>query len=91
MMYLNPAKKYEVIRRLKICKGHLDKVIRMVEADETCFKIIHQTRAVRFALKKVDQILLEDYLIYCLGDEIKPEGLQQEIHRAIAMFKKLDG
>ncbi len=91
MMYLDPAKKYKVIRRLKICKGHLDKVIRMIETDESCFKIIHQTRAVRFALKKIDQILLEEYLIYSLGDEIKNEQLKQEIRRAITMFRKLGG
>ena len=57
---------------------------------QPCFKIIHQTRAVRFALRKVDQILLEDYMVYCLSDEIKRAGLQQEIHRAVAMFKRLD-
>lgn len=59
----------------------------MVESDQPWFKIVHQTRAVRSALRKVDQILLEEYLVYCLGDEIKHDGLQQEIHRAIAMFK----
>jgi len=90
MMYLSPAKKYKVTRRLKICKGHLDKVIRMAEADEPCFKIIHQTRAIRFALKKVDQTLLEEYLVYCLGSEIKNEELKQEIHRVVAMFKRID-
>ncbi len=89
--YLSPAQKYKVVRRLKITRGQLGKIITMVESDQPCFKIVHQTRAVRFALKKVDQILLEEYLVYCLGDEIKREGLQQEIHRAIAMFKKLDG
>ena len=86
-MYLSPAKKYKVTRRLKI-QGHLDKVIRMVEADEDCFKITHQTRAVRFALKKVDQILLEEYLFYYVGGEIKNEKLKQEIHRTIAMLKR---
>lgn len=90
-MYLNPAQKYKVIRRLKITKGHLDKVISMIEADESVFKIIHQTRAVRFALKKIDQILLEEYLTYCVGDSIKSEELKQDIHRAVVMFKRLDG
>ena len=90
-MYLSPAQKFKVIRRLKISKGHLDKIIKMVESDESCFKIIHQTRAVRFALKKIDQILLEEFLTYCLGDTVKREELQQEVHRAIAMFKRIDG
>lgn len=89
--YLSPAQKYKVMHRLKIVRGHLGKVITMVETDQLCFKIIHQTRSVRFALKKIDQILLEEYLVYCLGDQIQREGLQQEIHRAIVMFKKLDG
>lgn len=87
MPYLSSDKKYKVTRRLKICKGHINKVMRMVEEDEPCFKIIHQTRAVRFALKKVDQILLEEYLVYCLGGEIKNEELKQEIHKAMACLK----
>jgi len=89
--YLSQAKKYRVIRRLKISKSHLDKIIKIVESGESCFKVIHQTRAVRLALKKVDQILLEEYLIYCLGNMVKREELQQETHKAIKMFKRIDG
>jgi len=89
--YLGSAQKYKVERRLKIAHGHLGKVITMIESDHPCYKIVHQTRAVRFALKKIDQILLEEYLVYCLGDEIKRNGLRQEIHGVIAMLKKLDG
>lgn len=89
-MYLDKIKKYKVLRRLKIVRGHLGKVINMVESDEPCLKIIHQTRAVRFALKKVDQIIIEEYLTCSLGDEIKSNLLQEEIHRTIEMFKKLE-
>ena len=86
--YLSQAQKYKVILRLKISKGHLDKIIKMVESDESCFMVIHQTRAVRLALKKVYQILLEEYLMYCLGNMVKREELQQEVHKTIKLFNK---
>ncbi len=90
-MYLNEIKKYNIIHRLKIIRGHLRKVITMVESDEPCLKIIHQTRSVRFSLKKVDQILIEGYLTYSLGDEIKSNGLQEEILKTITMYNKIEG
>jgi DNA-binding FrmR family transcriptional regulator len=63
----------------------------MVEFEKPYFVIIHQTRAIRFALKKVDQILLREYLVYCVDDENSRDELKQKIHQTVAMFNKLDG
>ena len=40
----------KVLHRLKIAKGHLSKVIEMVEKGEYCLNVIQQTQAVTSSL-----------------------------------------
>ena len=63
--------KNKIIHRLKIAKGHLDKVIKMVDNDEYCIDVVHQSLAVQAALKKVDDLVLENHLKTCVADSIK--------------------
>lgn len=51
-----------MLHRLKIVRGHLDKVISMVEQQEYCLDILNQTLAAENALKEVDALVLENYL-----------------------------
>jgi DNA-binding FrmR family transcriptional regulator len=54
--------KTNILHRLKITKGHLEKVIKMIEADEYCINIFHQLLAIQSALNNVDEIVLEKNL-----------------------------
>lgn len=60
------ARKTQILRRLKIIEGHLKKVKTMVEEDEYCIDIIHQSLAVQNALKQVDSLVLADHLSSCI-------------------------
>lgn len=44
--------KTRAIHRIKIVKGHLTKIQKMLDNDEYCVGIVHQSRAVQSALKK---------------------------------------
>jgi len=90
-MYLTPAKKFQVLRFLRISRSHLEKVVTMVESDQQCFRVIHRTRVVRKALRKVDRVLLDEYLLRCLGSDVSKEELQQEIQRMVSALKKVEG
>lgn len=63
--------KTNIIHRLKIARGHLEKVIDMVEADEYCIGVVHQLLAIQSAIKKIDEIVLENHLKTCVADSIK--------------------
>lgn len=63
--------KSNILHRLKIAKGHLEKVIKMVEGDEYCINIVHQLLAIQSALKKTDEIVLENHLKTCVADSIR--------------------
>ena len=76
------------IHRLQIAKGHLEKVIRMVTEGEYCIDIVHQLLAVQSALKKVDEIILENHLKTCVSDSIKSGNSKEAIKEVMEVFKK---
>ena len=55
-----------VIKRLARIEGHVRAVKRMVEEDTECPDVLVQVAAVRSALNKVGQIILEDHLRHCM-------------------------
>jgi DNA-binding FrmR family transcriptional regulator len=57
--------KARIIHRLKISRGHLTKLIDMVENDNYCIDLITQSLAVRKAIKATENIILERHLRTC--------------------------
>lgn len=80
----------KILHRLKIARGHLDKVISMVEDNSYCIDIIHQSQAVQSALKKADHAILEDHLNTCVVDHIKQGEVTQSIKEIMNVIKKSD-
>lgn len=76
--------KKQAIDRLARAEGHLKKVRSMVEEDAYCPDVIHQSKAVQAALKKVDGLIFHGHLHSCVFNEIhgtksKKEKLIEEI------------
>lgn len=78
-----------ILHRLKIAHGHLGKVISMVEKQEYCIDIIHQSQAVQEALKKTDRVILENYLQICVPDALKDGKNESVIKEIMSIFKKV--
>jgi DNA-binding FrmR family transcriptional regulator len=68
---MNSKVKAQTLQRLKIADGHLKKVRAMVENEDYCPDIIHQSKAVQAALKKVDTLIFEGHLHTCVLKDIK--------------------
>ena len=68
----------ETLRRLKIIKGHLEKVIKMVEEDKYCIGILQQSLAIQNALKKVDALILNQHLHKCVAGAMKKGSNKKE-------------
>ena len=60
-----------MLNRLSRIDGHICGIKKMVEEDRDCAELLIQIAAVRAALNKVSQILLEDHLETCLVDAVK--------------------
>lgn len=80
--------KTNILHRLKIAKGHLEKVINMVEGDEYCIDVVHQLLAIQSALKKTDEIVLENHLKTCVADSIKKGESDEAIKEVMEVLKK---
>lgn len=77
-----------ILHRLKISKGHLEKVISMVEKDSYCIDVLHQSQAVQRALEETDTVILENHLRTCVVDHIKKGNVDSSTKEIIKVFKK---
>lgn len=77
-----------ILHRLKISRGHLNKVVQMIEADEYCIDIIHQSQAIQNALKQVDSLLLENHLKGCVVEHMKKGETEKTVEEIMLVLKK---
>lgn len=88
MSYKPKNKKERTLHRLKIARGHLNKVIKMVESGDYCIDVLHQSQAVQKALKETDNLILENHLNTCVADSIKNGKKQTAINEVMEVFKR---
>ena len=88
MSYRPKDTQERIIHRLKIAKGHLEKVIKMVEADEYCIDVLHQMQAVESGLKQTGNVLLENHLSGCVADAMTKGKKKEAINEIMQDFKK---
>ncbi len=80
--------KKNLLHRLKIIRGHLDKVINMVEKDDYCIDVLQQSTAVGNALKQADQLILEHHLHHCVHDALVNRNMVEEkVEEVIKVFR----
>jgi DNA-binding FrmR family transcriptional regulator len=79
--------KEKSIHRLKIIQGHLKAIEQMIQDDEYCVDIIHQSIAVQRALKKLDMQIMQNHLETCVVDQIKNNEEQKSITELMRLFE----
>ena len=89
MAYRPKDTQERILHRLKIARGHLDKVIKMVASDEYCIDVLHQSQAVRMALKETDNLMLENHLKTCASDAIKKGKKNEAIEEVMNVFRRM--
>lgn len=87
-MYRPKDTKERILHRLKIARGHLGKVISMVESDTYCVDVLHQSEAVQKALKETDNVILENHLKTCASDAIQKGRKEEAIAELMNVFKR---
>lgn len=88
MAYRPKDTQERIVHRLKIARGQLEKVISMVEANEYCIDVLHQSQAVQKALKETDNLMLENHLKTCATDAIGKGRKDEAIAEVMTVFKK---
>lgn len=89
MAYRPKDTQERILHRLKIAQGHLKKVVGMVENNDYCIDVIHQSQAVQAALKEADSLTLENHLKTCAAQAIKKGKQKEAVAEIMNVFKKL--
>ncbi len=81
--------KNEVIRRLKSVEGHVRGVAKMVEeGDVTYAEIVQQTNAIFSAIKRINNLLLKDFVEERADRDGVSEELVKDLMKAIERVTK---
>lgn len=88
MTYKPKNEQERILHRLKIAKGHLTKVITMVENNEYCIDVLHQSNAVQKALREIDTVIMENHLRTCVVDKMTSGDPQEAIDEIMDILKK---
>lgn len=78
----------EALRRVKIVEGHLKKVRQMIEGGDYCIDILNQSLAVQNALKKIDELILENHLNTCVTNKINDGKGKEATKEVMEVFKR---
>jgi len=73
--------------------GHLEGIKKMLRDDEYCIDIIKQNEAVIAAIKKINQMILENHLNTCVTEAIKGKSEKErkkKIKELLEIFKNSD-
>lgn len=84
---MNPDRKKDALLRLKTVRGHLDGVIRMVEAEAYCPELMKQVAAAQASLERVNRILLQNHLETCVTEAIQAGGGSAKITELIEALR----
>jgi len=79
---------HAILHRMKIARGHLDRVIAMVETGHYCIDVIHQSMAVQAALKQTDELLLKNHMQTCVAEEIRKGNAEEVIDEVMKVMRK---
>jgi len=56
---MKPNQQSDIVRRLRCAAGHLNAVIQMTEAEQSCEEVLHQLNAVQAALRAAGVKIIE--------------------------------
>jgi DNA-binding FrmR family transcriptional regulator len=86
--------KKQILNRMNYISGHLEGVKKMIKEDKYCIDIILQNQAVISAIKKVNEMILENHLKTCVTKAIKGKSQKErkkKIKELLDLFKNKNG
>jgi CsoR family transcriptional regulator, copper-sensing transcriptional repressor len=86
---LQEKSREEVVRRLKSVEGHVRGIVKMVEEkDVTYADVVQQTTAVFSAIRRINTVLLKDFVEERASKEEASEEMIKDLVKAIERVTK---
>lgn len=83
---IKTTNKDKALHRIKIIRGHINSIEKMIEDDKYCVEIVHQSRAVQKALKKLDGVIIDDHLKGCVVHQIQNGEVNKTTEELTKLF-----
>ncbi len=83
------ADKEKVTRSIKIARGQLDGILRMIEEDRYCVDISNQLLATQALLKRVNQEIIRAHIRGCVREGLQTEEPNPKLEEALQLLEKL--
>ena len=74
---------------MKIARGQLDGILRMIEEDRYCVDISNQLLATQALLKQVNQEILRAHIRGCIRDGLHTDEPNPKLEEAPQLLEKL--
>ena len=90
---MQDATKTSVKKRLNRVEGQVRGLSRMVEEDRYCIDIVTQIAAVRAALRKIEEAVLEDHVAHCVEEAIRsgdPDDQRRKVAELMEVFGRAE-
>jgi DNA-binding FrmR family transcriptional regulator len=81
--------KKDILKRIRVTRGHLEGIERMLERDEYCIDIIKQVMAVQASLDRISSLILENHLRTCVSTAVRgddPTAREQVLEEIVGLF-----
>ena len=79
----------EVRNRLVRAEGHVRGIVKMIDEDKECPDILIQIAAVRAALEKAGELMLEDHLEHCFVEAVQSGKAEPQLGDLKQALRKL--
>lgn len=79
----------KAVQNLKIAKGQIEGIIKMIEDERYCVDISNQIIAVQSLLKKANLQILKRHLDHCVKDAILNNTGDEKIDEIMNLFEKV--
>ncbi|HIS00997.1 MAG TPA: metal-sensing transcriptional repressor [Candidatus Excrementavichristensenella intestinipullorum] len=83
------ADKDRVSHSLKIARGQLDGILRMVEEDRYCVDVSNQLQATISLLKNVNREIIRAHIRGCVREGLQTDAPNPKLEEALQLLEKL--
>lgn len=83
------ADKASVTHKLKIARGQLDGILKMVEEDRYCVDISNQLMATQSLLKSANQQILQAHIRNCVREALETDQPNLKLEEALQLLEKM--
>lgn len=83
------ADKGSVAHKLKVARGQLDGILRMIDEDRYCVDIANQLLATQSLLKSATQQILQAHIRSCVREALEGDSPEEKIEEALLVLERM--